>query len=382
VGRAGYDSLSIREPSETTGREMRWWYSLLMLTAACGFALASPNPRAFEFAQGVIVDALHSVVYMLNSQARIDAVSLSNGEVIATATRGAKPLLLYDDVLLAAAQDRSDTLSVVGLTTKDLKPKFELELPLPNRVGTGSFYVGARIWGNEIIVQWRSMRRSMSAIPTREPANVTTGFARVDPATGRLIAVGEGEPPVRPTRQFEIPAAVQKLADEGKLASQLCPVDNLVAALQYVDENDKKYMVLRRWSKDTGKSMPAARLFGSEFTFRNFSRDCRHLLASKEMDGWVWHIYSTVTGKQIAEIHNPLPGPEFFVFRGNLIYQSPAGGESIGRRLRIDPPRLVAIDLGNGKELWARRIGETTYVGPYPGNPPDPSTEQLGSGGK
>src|SRR6266851_2218268 len=150
-------------------------FSLLVLTAACGITHASPNARAFEFAQGVIVDALHSVVYMSNSESRIDAVSLSNGEAIATSTRGAEPLLLRDDVLLAAAQDRSDALSVVGLTTKDLKPKFELEVPLPGRVRTGSFYVGARIYGNEFIVQWRSIRRSMSAVPTREPADVTTG---------------------------------------------------------------------------------------------------------------------------------------------------------------------------------------------------------------
>jgi hypothetical protein len=369
-------ALSIREPSETTGREMRWWYSLLMLTATFGIAHAAPNARAFEFAQSVVVDALHSVVYMLNSQARIDAVSLANGDVIATSTRGAKPLLLYDDVLLAAAQDRSDMLSVVGLATKDLKPKFEVEVPLPNRVRIGSFYVGARIWSNEIIVQWRSIRRPISAIPTREPADVTTGFARIDPAIGRLIAAAEGEPPVSPTPKFKIPATAQKLADEGRLASPLCQIDNLVVAIQSVEDDGKKHMVLRRWAKNTGESMPAENLFDSEFIFRNFSRDCRHLLASREAEGPVWHIYSTITGKQIAEIHNPLPGPEFFVSGANLIYQSPAGGESIAGRLRIDPPRLVAINLGNGKELWARPIGETTYVGPYPGNPPGQSTEE------
>jgi hypothetical protein len=197
-----------------------------------------------------------------------------------------------------------------------------------------------------------------------------------------LIVAKEGEPPAPPTPKFEIPAAVQKLADDGRLASPLCPVDNLVAALQYGEENGKKHMILRRWARNTGESMPAESLFGSELTFRNFSRDCRHLLASKEMDGWIWHIYSTSTGRQIAEIHNQLPGPEFFVYGGNIIYQSPAGGESIDGRLRIDPPRLVAINLNDGKELWARPIGETAYVGPYPGNPPAPSTGQLGSGGK
>jgi len=361
---------------------MRWWYSLLVLSAACGITHAAPNARPFEFAQGVIVDALHSVVYMLNSQARINAVSLSSGEVIATSTRGAKPLLLYDDVLLAVAQDRSDTLSVAGLTTKDLKPKFELELPLPSRVGTASFYVGARNWGNQIIVQWRSIRRPIRAIPTREPAEVRTGFARIDRATGRLIAAGEGEPPVPPAPKFAIPAIVQKLADGGKLASPLCPVDNLVVALQYIEGDGKRDMILRRWSNHTGKDLPSVNLFGSDFTFRNFSRDCRHLLASKEMDGWVWHIYSTIIGKKIAEIHNPLPGPEFFVSGGSLIYQSPASGDEIAGRLRVDPPRLVAINLKDGKELWARPIGETTYVGPYPGNPPGPSAEQPRSGSK
>jgi hypothetical protein len=79
-----------------------------------------------------------------------------------------------------------------------------------------------------------------------------------------------------------------------------------------------------------------------------------------------------VTGKEIAEIHNALPGPEFFVTGDNLIYQSPASGDKIAGRLRIDPPRLVAIKFDTGKEQWARPIGETVYAGPYPGRPAKP----------
>jgi hypothetical protein len=274
-----------------------------------------------------------------------------------------------------------DALSVVGLTTKNLTPKFELELPLPSKVRRGSFYVGARIYGNEIIVQWRSIQRSTSAIPTREPADVASGFARIDPATERLIAAEEGEPSSAPP-QFEIPVAVQKLVDEGRLANPLCPVDNFIAALQNVEENGNRHTILRHWNKDTGESMLAQNLFGGELTFRNFSRDCRYLLASQEIDGWIWHIYSTSTGRQITEIHNALPGPEFFISAGNLIYQSPASGVSIAGRVRIEPPRLVAINLGNGQESWARPIGETKYAGPYPGNPPAPPKEQPGSGRK
>jgi hypothetical protein len=371
----GGAGMVIPERGVAVKRRMKSLCSLMALMTACGIARAAPDARGFEFTQGVVVDASHPVVYMPNANARILAVSLTNGEVIAISTRGTKPLLLYDDALLAAAQDRSDALTVIGLTAKDLKPKFELELPIPSGVQTGSFHVGARIWGKQIIVQWRSIRRPISAIPTTEPAVVRTGFARIDPANGRLIAAAEGEPPAPPPP--EIPAAARKLADEGRLASPFCPVDNLVAALQFVDEDGKNRMVLRRWSRDTGKGMPAITLFDNEFTFRNFSRDCRHLLASKGLDGFVWQIYSTVTGQRITELHNPLPGPEFFVSDSNLIYQSPAaGGETIAGRLKIEPPRLVVISLNNGEELWARPIGETAYIGPYPGNPPVPSTEQ------
>jgi hypothetical protein len=162
----------------------------------------------------------------------------------------------------------------------------------------------------------------------------------------------------------------------------LCSADNVVAALQFADENNNKQMLWRRWHKDTGKTMPVVSLFDSQFTFRTFSRDCRHLLASKGMDGWVWRIYSTVTGQQTAEISNSFPGPDFFVSGSDLIYLSPAGGRSIAGRLKIDPPRLVAINLIEGRGLWARPIGEAEYFGPHPGNSPDRSMEQTGIGRK
>ncbi len=356
---------------------MKWLIFFLVVTTACGIADPSRKALAFEFAQGVIVDAARSVLYMMNAAGRIDALDLSTGEVIATSDRKAKPLLLYDDTLLVQAElkDQVEALSLVGLTIKDLKLKFASDLSLPSQVRTGYFYLSARIDGDEIIVLWRSIQRRMSAIPTGKPAHVSAGFARFDPVTGRIIATGDGEPSGPGSAKGEVPVTVQKLVDEGALASPLCWVDNLIAALQYVEENGGKRATLRRWIKNTGEGLPTVPLFGDEFTFRNFSRDCRDLLASKVNHGGVWHIYSVISGRQIGEIHNSLPGPEFFVSGGKLIYLSPALGEKIAGRLRIDPPRLVAMDLGSGKELWARAVGETGYVGPLP--PSNPTTGPI-----
>src|SRR5215471_12236815 len=113
---------------------MKSLFYFLVLAAACGIAGAPRNALGFEFAQGVIVDALHSVVYMMGPEGRTDAVNLSTGEVIATSTLAAKPLLLYNDVLLAEAENKSEMLRVTGLTIKDLKPKFEVDLALPSQV--------------------------------------------------------------------------------------------------------------------------------------------------------------------------------------------------------------------------------------------------------
>jgi hypothetical protein len=375
------DTLRIGCTGEIKESQVNWLFAFLVLTAVCGIAGASRNTLAFEFAQGVIVDVTRSVVYMTSQGGRIDAVNLAAGEVIATSTRGAKPLLLYDDILLAQAKarDQVDVLSLVGLTAKDLKPKFEVDVRLPSQVRFGTFYAGARMDNDEIVVQWRSIFRRMSGVPTNEPARLTTGFALIDATDGRLIASGDGEPSNPRTSKDEIPIAVEKLVESGALASRLCTVDNVIAALQYADKNGEKHVTLRRWYKDTGEALPEIRLFGSELTFRDFSGDCRHLLASKGNAGWIWYIYSVVTGNLLAELHNRLPGPRFFIWEGSLIYQSPGAAEKISGRLKIEPPRLVALDLKSGEELWATPVGEADYVGPHPGHPGNPSTGNMGT---
>jgi hypothetical protein len=325
---------------------------------------AAQSALAFEFAQGVIVDGARSLVYVMNPEGGIDAVALSGGAVTATTTRGAKPLLLYDDTLLAQAEGKDGVLSLVSLRTKDLEPAFTVDVPLPSgiqapvsdRLGA-SFYASARRDGDVILVQWRSMQRTISGVPTREPGHVSTGFARIDPRDGRLIASGEGELSTPGNAEEEIP---------GSGAAPRCASDDLVAAIHY--DGDK--VTLRRWNK-AGEPLPDIRLFGRELTFQNFSRDCRHLLASKAANGWNWYIYSVASGQRLTEIHSSRPSAEFFVWGDSLIYEAAAVEELIsGQLTMVQPHRLQAIDF-TGKELWARPIRETTYRGPYPSSHPN-----------
>ena len=321
---------------------------------------------AFEFAQGVIVDPARSLVYVMSPKGGIDAVALSGGAVLATTMRAAKPLLLYDDTLLAQAEGKDGVLSLVGLKANDLDPAFTVDVPLPSGVQAlvslrlgATFYASARKDGDVITVQWRSVQRRISGVPTREPGHVSTGFARIDARNERLIASGEGEPPGS--------AKDTILGSSAERLSPHCASDDGATAIQY----DRDQVTLRRWNKD-GESLSDIPLFGSELTFRTFSRDCRHLLASKAENGWSWYIYSVATGKRLTEVHSSRPGAEFFVWDDSLIYEAAAEGKLVsGQFAMVEPHRLQAIDF-TGKELWTRPIREITYRGPYPSTNMDP----------
>jgi hypothetical protein len=95
---------------------MKWFFIFPALIAASWVVMASQSALAFGLAQGVIVNGKGSVVYLMNPEGGIDAVNLSGGAVLATTTRGAKPLLLYGDALLAQAEGKDGVFSLVGLS--------------------------------------------------------------------------------------------------------------------------------------------------------------------------------------------------------------------------------------------------------------------------
>jgi hypothetical protein len=357
---------------------MRLLLPLLALIGACIVVDPTRYPLAFEFAQAAVVDPEKPLAYLMAPESRIDKVDLSSGGILATGTQGARPLLLYNSIVLAQAEphEQSQSLKLVGLNAKDLSVGFETDVPLPSGVHPliddqlgRSFYASARLEGGEIVVQWRFVQRRVTGVATSEPARIVAGWTRMDSSTGHLTSSGSGEAPVR---EEEFPATVQELAHSGALAGRPCRVDDLIAAIQYGEESGATSVVLRRWSARTGEALPDVKLFGGDLTFRAVSADCRHLLASRARDGWLWSIYSMATGDRLAEMRKAAPAVQFFIRNKHLFYLAPATVVRTGGQLKIDQPRrLLTVDFKGGKELWSRPIRETTYLGPYPARPPN-----------
>jgi hypothetical protein len=353
---------------------------LITLIGACIIVDISHGALAFEFAQAAVVDPERPRAYLMAPEALIEEVDLSTGQILAASARAAKPLLLFDSLLLAQAEprDEGEKLRLVGLNAKDLSTTFEVEVPLPagvhplidDRLGS-SFHASARLDGGDVVVLWRSVRRRITGTPTNEPADIAAGWARIDPNTGQLTSSGHGEAPFR---HDELPPIVRRLVQSGALANKPCQVDDLITGAEYREEGGATAVILRRWNSQTAEGLPDIKLFGGELTLRSLSADCRHILASKPAEGWLWSIYSMVTGDKVAEMHMPAPAAQFFIRNGSFFYIEAATVVRADGQLKIERPReLSAMDLKTGRRLWSRPIRETAYLGPYPASHPNAS---------
>jgi hypothetical protein len=134
-----------------------------------------------------------------------------------------------------------------------------------------------------------------------------------------------------------------------------------------------------RWNCATGESLPDVKLFGADYTLRYPSANQKHLLASKvdyaTQPPWHWLIFSIDSGERVAEINMKSPGARFFIWRNQLIYESPPQRRLVAEEWVDDPLRLRAIDLESGNELWNWPIRDTAYRGPYP--PHRPGSENV-----
>src|SRR5215813_482109 len=115
---------------------MRPLFLSLALIRVCIAVNTSRSAFAFEFVQAAVVDPEKPLAYLMAPEAKIDEVDLSSGQILATSTQGARPLLLYNSILLAQAEpkEQSESLNLVGLDAKDLTIGFETDIPLPSGI--------------------------------------------------------------------------------------------------------------------------------------------------------------------------------------------------------------------------------------------------------
>jgi hypothetical protein len=326
----------------------------------------------------------------MNPRGGIDVVDLASGRLSWTTARAAKPIILAGDLLIAQADisDQRNRLRLVGLDIlRGGELMFEANIELPPGVGVSiddglgtSFRTDAWIHGKFTIISWTFSELYVGGSPPKDtgsPVRKVTGSVQIDPKTGEssLLIPDETPPPARPG----VPGSIARQTASSALSGPLWIAGNVVATTKRIPGNCEKGIALVRWNCATGESLPDVKLFGADYTLRYPSANQKHLLASKvdyaTQPPWHWLIFSIDSGERVAEINMKSPGARFFIWRNQLIYESPPQRRLVAEEWVDDPLRLRAIDLESGNELWNWPIRDTAYRGPYP--PHRPGSENV-----
>jgi hypothetical protein len=334
----------------------------------------------FQLRTGVIVDAGRGVVFVMNHNRGIDADDLSSGRVLWSTTIAAKPLLEFDDRLVAQAEAHSaGVLPIVVLNSRTGgEPIFEADVPLPaglsafidDRLGA-QFSVTARTEPAALFVSWRSTQTAISGVyrPGPPQTRESRGAARIDLKTGQADSLKSNE---RVKSRGQWPATVQHLLKSGAVRVPPWRAGSLILAA----ESRGNRMVLERWDGDSGQALSSIEL-APGFSVAFASGDDRLILTRKAIGadpstGWQnyeWAIYSLETGQQVAKIRMVISAAPFFIWHSILVYESRPYGRRINGAWTEEPLELRAVDLKTGAESWKIRLRDTVYRGPPPPQP-------------
>jgi hypothetical protein len=285
--------------------------------------------NSFQLRPGVIGDRDRGALYFMNPSGGIDAVDVASGAVRWSSRAAARPLILCDRLLLAWADPagKPGTLPLAILDASDqghIRQRLEVDLPdeilaaIDETLG-GVFVATAFRRDSRVVVEWEYRAEPVSGVAPgpRPAAEPVRGAYRIDLRRARAEPV----PPIpREPRPF--------------------------------------------------RRSPRSR-DDSEIRFP--SADGAHLLVSRRIeavdpiaDRYLWSIHVADAPKPVAEVHMPVSASPFVVWDGLLIHEAPRSTRRVGDGWKSEPLRLRAVELGSGREVWAREIRDTRHHGPLP----------------
>jgi hypothetical protein len=356
---------------------------LLMLVAitfeSTGETLANSG-RNFEFRPGVIVDPERAAIYLMNPERGIDAVDLASGKLHWRTDRAAKPLLRYEERLVAQTEpgDGQQFLRIALLSTRDITAdRLFIDIPLPAGVRAtiddgmeSSFSLAARVHEAALVLSWQYTYRPITGPPPDPDLDAldrkATGSVRIDIHSRQISPIDEVAVPPEP----ELPPTVSQLQEARTLPGPVWRVNDVLVAIERSTHEGKQRVSLKRWDAETGQALADVTLFHGGLNFRSVSADQRHLLASRRNASdsriWEWAVFSLETGAKVAELKHDEPGAWFFLAGSRLIHETNVIHRRVKGQVVVEPGKLRAINLETGTEVWSHAIRDTKYRGPYP----------------
>lgn len=307
--------------------------------AAAGGATAQPGngPPTGDatLRDGVVVDAVRSVAYLMSPEGGIDAVDVATGQVLWTTDAAAKPLYLQGPLLVAQGEGDGSAgkLEVVVLHT-ELEGAVQRRsvVPLPADVRPSvddalgrSFRTRVDRLPGETVVSWSYLERTVRGVAP-EPGE------DVEVRREGAFAVNAGSGNVR----------------------TLDPQD----AAQLPGPPDPELRQDERLDNVPGRQF--------------YSSDRLDVLASERLPDprayrrYSWTIYDRGSGEVVGTLTHPASVAPLMVAGSIVLYETrPVGRLEDGKWVEV-PLMVRAADALSGFEIWALAVRDTEYRGPMP----------------
>ena len=291
--------------------------------------------------EGVVLSPRHGFAYVMRPGG-LAAVNLANGKVRWRSDKGAKPVALLGDRLIAQADSKGGkALELVALDARSGAVRESVRIPLPAGVAAtlvdtakGSFRVQVSSVGSELMVRWEATGTDaplQGYLPYAEDghqpeaASVVAGEAALDVAS---LAV-KAEPTVRVTRS----AAIARAA-------------------------------LEELSAPAVTGAPGRQML---------SADGRHVLVTEPVDAadftlnrHRWTLYERASGTRLGSVPAMVSAAPFVVVGNTLYHTVPAHAVRQDGKFVENPASLRAVSLKGGAEAWKMALLETDFRGPFP----------------
>jgi hypothetical protein len=316
----------------------------VLVTLAFTAALPAAG-SGLSLRDGVVVDTVRSLAYVMHPQGGIDAVDLERGAVVWHSSAGERPLALADDLLVAQGQPgEHGELRVVALDVRNGARGAEADLALAGGVRADvvetarqAFHVQALESPQGLLVVWTAQERP--SLPERPAAKL----AEAAPAgTAETAACRCGAGNLMGAALFD-PHAGSLAALDAEAASQIGVRSTNIASRP---------------------PAPGERVVASA--------DDRHLLTSRRTgDGtspapYTWTVSEAATGTVLGTVHSAVAVAPFVVVGTRLIHVGQPGTRRVRTQWTEQALRLRAVDLTTGNELWNREIRDPAYRGVMP----------------
>ncbi len=314
--------------------------------------------------------------FVSKQEGGIDALDLSNGELLWSTDVASRPLIVNGEQLLAQStmSEQENAFRVAALDAARDGSLLSMSEPLvfPDWVQVDEtdeslFSIRARLREGELWLTWEAHSRYRGGAPPpqfilREATKDFVGTTIVNLRTGevRMLSDVETTRAQEPSDSQLHPSLPYQMGFSQREAGWM--VDDKIAALASVERGGQQSIILQTWDAQTGEANPSVELSSeSGQTFYVTPEGLYIFLQSEEPEATGgeqrrWKIFSTQTGQPVAEWLVEASAQAACVLNDSKVYYLAA--EASSDDAAHESQMLKARDLKTGELLWERQLEE------------------------